>query len=97
MQLHLIHQYAPTSLKVQAYMARILSHGCTLVLLQLEAEVLNPPDVFPLIPIVNKSCNIECYVNNMLKIIQNMMVSQCSELELSMFRKTTISGQHSLI
>ena len=25
---------------------------------QLEAEVFNPPDVFPLIPIVKKSCNI---------------------------------------
>ena len=53
--------------------------------IQLEAEVFNPPDVFPLIPTVNKSCNIESCVNNMLQIIQNMMVSQCSELELSMF------------
>ena len=37
---------------------------------------IQPLDVFPLIPIVNKSCNIECCVNNMLQIIQNMMVSQ---------------------
>ena len=64
---------------------------------QLQAEVSNPPDVFPLIPIVNKSCNIGRCVNNMLQIIQNMMVSQCSELELSMFRGTTVSGQHPLI
>ena len=64
---------------------------------QLEAEVFNPPDVFPVIPIVNKLCNIERCVNNMLQIIQNMMVSQCSELELSMFRGTTLSGQHPLI
>ena len=50
-----------------------------------------------LTPIVNKSCNTECCVNNMLQIIQNMMVSQCSELEPSMFRGTTLSGQHPLI
>ena len=41
--------------------------------LQLDAEVFNPPDVFPLIPIVNKSCNIECCVNKMLQIIQNVI------------------------
>ena len=64
--------------------------------IQLEAEVFNPHDVFPLIPIVNKSCNMERCVNNMLQIFRNMMVSQCSELELSMFRGT-ISGQHPLI
>ena len=47
---------------------------------QLEA-VFNPPppDIFPLIPIINKSCNIGRCVNNMLRIIQNMIVSQCSE------------------
>ena len=33
-------------------------------------------DVFPLTSIVNKSCDAECCVNNMLQIIQNMMVSQ---------------------
>ena len=65
--------------------------------IQLEAEVFNPPDVLPLIPIVNKTCNIERCVNNMLQIIQNMMVSQCSKLELSMFRGATLSGQHPLI
>ena len=65
--------------------------------IQLEAEVINPPDVFPLIPIVNKSCNFECCVNNMLQITQNMMVSQCTELELIIFRGTTLSGQHLLI
>ena len=64
---------------------------------QLEAKVFNPPDIFPLISIVNKSCNIERCVKNMFQIIQNTMVSQCSELELSMFRGTTLSGQHPLI
>ena len=67
------------------------------IVIQLEAEVFNPPDIFPLIPILNKSRNIERCVNNMLQIIQNMMVSQCSELELSIFRGTTLSGQHPLI
>ena len=48
----------------------------------MDAEVFNPPDVFPLIPIVNKSCNIERFVKDMLQIIQNKMVSQGLELEL---------------
>ena len=43
--------------------------------IQLEAEVFNPPDGFPLITIVNKSWNSEHCVTNMLQIIQNMMVS----------------------
>ena len=64
---------------------------------QLEAKVFNPPDIFPLISIVNKSCNIERCVNSMLQIIKNMMVSQCSELEQSMFGGTTLSGQRPLI
>ena len=51
---------------------------------------IQPPDVFSLTPVVNKSCNIQCCVNKMLQIIQNMMVSQGLELELSMFRRTTI-------
>ena len=58
---------------------------------------IQPPDVFPLTSIVNKSCNIECCVNKMFQIIQNMMVSKDLELELSMFRGTTLSGQHPLI
>ena len=62
-----------------------------------EAEVFIPPDVFPLIPIVDKLCHIEYCVISMLQIIQNMLVSQGSELELRMFRETTVSGQHSLI
>ena len=55
------------------------------------------PDILPLIPIVSKSCNIERCVDNILQIIQNMKVSKCSELELSMFRGTTLSGQYPLI
>ena len=58
---------------------------------------IQPPDFVPLISIVNESCNIECCVNNMLQIIRNMMVSQGLELKPSMFRRTTISGQHLLI
>ena len=45
----------------------------------------------------NKSCNIDCYVNSMLPTNQNMIVSQGLELILSMFRRTTMSGQHPLI
>ena len=56
---------------------------------QLASDVLNPPDVFPLTPI-NKLWNIECCVNNMLQIILNMMFLQGLELELSMFRRTTV-------
>ena len=56
-----------------------------------------PPDIFPLTPVVNKSCNNECCVNKMLRNIQNMMVSQGFELEQSMFRRTTIVGQHPLV
>ena len=43
--------------------------------LQLEGKVFNPPDIFPLISIVNKSCNIERCVNTILPIIQNLIVS----------------------
>ena len=42
------------------------------------------PDVFPLTPVVNRSCNIECCVNRMLQILQNMMVTQGLALEPSM-------------
>ena len=39
---------------------------------------IQPPDVFPVTSTVSKLCNIECCVNKMLQIIQNMniMVSQ---------------------
>ena len=36
---------------------------------------IQPPGIFPLTSIVNKSCNIKCRVNNMLQIIQNMTFS----------------------
>ena len=45
----------------------------------------------------NRLCNIDCCVNSMRPINQNMIVSQGLELELSMFRRTTMSGQHHLI
>ena len=56
-----------------------------------------PPEFFPLTSIVKKSCNYECCVNNMLQIIQNKMNSEGLELEQSMFRRTTVSGQYPLI
>ena len=65
-------------------------------ILQLCSKLFNPPCGYPMISIVNKSCNIESCVN-MLQIIPNMTVSQGSELELSMFRGSTLSGQHPLI
>ena len=49
-------------------------------------KFIQPPDIFPLTSIVNMSCNIECCVNSMLPINQNMIVSQALELILSMFR-----------
>ena len=39
---------------------------------------------------------VMCF-NSMLPINQNMIVSQGLELILSMFRRTTMSGQHPLI
>ena len=56
-----------------------------------------PPCVFPMISIVNKSCNIECCVNNMFRINKKIIVSRGLELILSVFRRTTISDQHPLI
>ena len=38
-----------------------------------------------------------CYVNSMLPINQNMIVTQGLELILSMLRRTAISDQHPLI
>ena len=64
---------------------------------QLCSKLFNPPCVFPMISIVNKSCNIECCVNKMFRINKKMIVSRGLELILSVFRRTTISGQHPLI
>ena len=36
-------------------------------------KIIQPPDVFPLTSIANKSCKIECCVKSMLPINQNMM------------------------
>ena len=61
-------------------------------------KIIQPPLLFPMTSIVNKSCNIECCVNStcMLPINQNMIVSRGLELILSMFRRTTVSYQHPL-
>ena len=56
-----------------------------------------PPAFFPLTSIVNKSRKIECCINSMLPINQNMIVSQGLELMLSIFKRTTMSGQYPLI
>ena len=45
------------------------------LLLQLCSKLFNPPCDFPMIFIVNKSCNIECCVNNMFRINKKMIVS----------------------
>ena len=52
--------------------------------IQLASDVLKP-QTFTHWLIVNKSCKVECCVNKMLQIFQNMF-SQGLELELSMFR-----------
>ena len=70
--------------------------GWSLTPIQLYSKLFNPL-AFPITSIVNKSCNIDCCVNSMLPINQNMIVSQGLELILSMFRRTTMSGKHPLI
>ena len=70
-----------------------LSKSLNKVGIQLEAEVFSPPDIFPLISIVNKLYNIERCVKSMLPIFQNKIVPQGLELILSIFRRTTLSGQ----
>ena len=62
-----------------------------------EIRCIQTPDVFPLTSIVTKLCKIECCVNTMLQIIENMMGSQGSEAKLSMLGRTTTSGQHPLV
>ena len=42
---------------------------------KMASEILDPPDVFPLDPIVNKSSNIECCCNKMHQTITTMIVS----------------------
>ena len=61
--------------------------------LQLCSKLFNPPDIFPLTSIVNKSCNIERCVKSMRPIFQNKIVSQGLERILSIYRRTTMSGQ----
>ena len=52
---------------------------------------IQPHDASPLTPIGDKSYKIECCVNKMLQMIQNMIFSRGLELGLSIFRKTTNS------
>ena len=37
---------------------------------------IQPQDVFPLTPMVNKSCKIECCVNKIHQIVQDMILTQ---------------------
>ena len=60
-------------------------------------KIIQPPLLFPMTSTVNESCNIECCVNSMLPINQNMIVSQGLEHILSVFKRTSISDQHPLI
>ena len=60
------------------------------------AKSFRTPRFFPLNPIVNKSCKIECCGNKMNQIIQNTILSQGLELKLSPLWRTTIWGQHPL-
>ena len=48
--------------------------------LQLASEILDPPGIFPLNPIVSKSCNIESCGNKMHQIIANLIVSEYLQL-----------------
>ena len=84
--------FTDENVKYTLKLLKIGKHDRTVVL-----KIIQPPDVFPMTSIVNKSCNIECCVNSMFPINQNMIVSQGLELILSMFRRTTMSGQHPLI
>ena len=51
---------------------------------QLRPKVCAPLKLFPLNPIVNKSCKIECFGNKVHQIIQNMVLFQGLELKLSL-------------
>ena len=56
-----------------------------------------PIDFFGKQVVQDWACKIERCVNSMLSINQNMIVSRGLELILSIFRRTTLSGQHPLI
>ena len=49
------------------------------------ARSFRTPRVFPMNPVVNKSCKIEPFGNKMHKIIQNMTLSQDLEFKLSLW------------
>ena len=51
--------------------------------IQLCSKLFNPLSGFPMISIVNKSCNTECCVYNMFRINKKMIVSPGLELILS--------------
>ena len=48
------------------------------------AKIIRTPRVFPLNPIVNKSCKIECCDKKLHQTIQNMILSRGLELKLSL-------------
>ena len=54
------------------------------------------PRVLTLNPIVNKSCKTKRCGKRMHQIIQDMILSEGLELQLSLLRRTTISGPHTL-
>ena len=61
------------------------------------AQNYSTPLAFPYEFYRNKSCNIDCCVNSMLLINQNMIVSQGLELILSIFRRTTTSRSYRIL
>ena len=77
------------NLKRLAYKKYAVNYSC--------AQNYSTPLAFPYDFYRDKSRNIDCCVNSMLPINQNMIVSQGLELILSMFRRNTMSGQHPFI
>ena len=63
----------------------------TCTVLQCWSKSLRRLEFAHLIPILNKSCKIECFANKMHQIVQNMILSRDLELELSMFCEGQLS------
>ena len=59
-----------------------LYHAELITSVTVGSRTIGPPEFSPLDPIVNKSCNIEHFRNNMHQIVANMMLSQYLQLLL---------------
>ena len=91
--------YRDPCLSIKPYIGEILSSIIHQSIIKVYscAQNCSTPLAFPYDFYRNKSRNIDYCVNSMLPINQNKIVSQGLELILSMFRRTTMSGQHTLI